>query len=141
MVGGGQSDSDAEPLEKGSHESGGKLGTTIGVYDPRQSVETEDLTIVDIRLAFSRGGGVTRDQVGLAGGMVNIDRDGVISIRLQKLSDMINFDDLPGFRWSFLGLEGGFGVTRMFVSLTDVTASNVVLYKSGHARPPIVTRN
>ena len=35
MVGGGQPDSDAEPLQKGSHESGGKLGTTIGVYDPR----------------------------------------------------------------------------------------------------------
>ena len=61
VVGGGQSDSDAEPLEKGSHKSGGKLGATIGVYDSRQSVETEDLTIVDIRLAFSRGGGVTRD--------------------------------------------------------------------------------
>ena len=61
VIGGGQPNSDAEPLEKGLHESGGKLGTTIGVYDPRQSVETEDLTIVDIRLAFSRGGGVTRD--------------------------------------------------------------------------------
>ena len=61
VVGGGQPDSDAEHLEEGSHEPGGKLGTTIGVYDPRQSVETEDLTIVDIRLAFSRGGGMTRD--------------------------------------------------------------------------------
>ena len=35
VVGGGQPDSDAEPLKKGSHESGGKLGTTIGMYDPR----------------------------------------------------------------------------------------------------------
>ena len=35
VIGGGQPDSDAEPLEQGSHESGGKLGTTIGVYDPR----------------------------------------------------------------------------------------------------------
>ena len=35
VVGSGQPDSDAEPLEEGSHESGGKLGTTIGVYDPR----------------------------------------------------------------------------------------------------------
>ena len=35
MVGGGQPDWDAEPLQEGSHESGGKLGTTIGVYDPR----------------------------------------------------------------------------------------------------------
>ena len=61
MIGGSQPDSDAEPLEKGLHESGGKLETTIRVYDPRQSVKTEDLTIVDIRLAFSRGGGVTRN--------------------------------------------------------------------------------
>ena len=35
VVGGGQPDSDAEPLEKGSHEPGGKLGTTIGMYDSR----------------------------------------------------------------------------------------------------------
>ena len=35
VVGGGQPDSDAEPLKEGSHESGGKLGATIGVYDPR----------------------------------------------------------------------------------------------------------
>ena len=35
VVGGGQPDSDAEPLQEGSHESGGKLGTTIGVYNPR----------------------------------------------------------------------------------------------------------
>ena len=35
VVGSGQPDSDAEPLEKGSHESGGKLGTTIGMYDSR----------------------------------------------------------------------------------------------------------
>ena len=35
VVGGGQPNSDAKPLEEGSHESGGKLGTTIGVYDPR----------------------------------------------------------------------------------------------------------
>ena len=35
VVGGGQPDSNAEPLEEGSHESGGKLGTTIGMYDPR----------------------------------------------------------------------------------------------------------
>ena len=35
MVGGGQPDSDTEPLEEGSHESGGKLGTTIGMYDSR----------------------------------------------------------------------------------------------------------
>ena len=35
VVGGSQPDLDTKPLEKGSHESGGKLGTTIGVYDPR----------------------------------------------------------------------------------------------------------
>ena len=35
VVGGGQPDSDAKPLEEGSHESGGKLGTTIGVYNSR----------------------------------------------------------------------------------------------------------
>lgn len=35
VVGGGQSDSDTEPLEEGSHEPGSKLGTTIGVYDSR----------------------------------------------------------------------------------------------------------
>ena len=43
-------------------------------------METEDFTIVDIRLAFSRGGGVTRDQVGLAGGMVDVYGDGIISV-------------------------------------------------------------
>ena len=63
VVGGGQPDSDAKPLEEGSHKSGSKLGTTIGVYDPRQSVKTEDLSVVDIRLSFSGSGGVTRDQV------------------------------------------------------------------------------
>ena len=141
VIGGGQFDSDTEPLEKGSHESGGKLGTTIGVYDPRQSVETEDLTIVDIRLAFSRGGGVTRDQVGLAGGMVNIDRDGVISIRFRELSDMVNSDNLPGLRWSFLRLEGGLRMTGMLVPLTDVAASNVVLDEGSHTRPLIVSRD
>ena len=104
-------------------------------------METEDLTIVDIRLAFSRGGGVTRDQVGLAGGMVNIDRDGVISIGFRELSDMVNSDNLPGLRWSFLGLESGFGMTRMFVSLTDITAGNIVLDEGSHAGPPIVTRD
>ena len=35
MAGSGQPDSDAESLQEGSHESGGKLGTTIGMYDPR----------------------------------------------------------------------------------------------------------
>ena len=35
VVGGSQPDSDAKPLEKGLHKSGGKLGTTIEVYDPR----------------------------------------------------------------------------------------------------------
>ena len=35
VVGSGQPNSDAEPLKEGSHESGGKLGATIGVYDPR----------------------------------------------------------------------------------------------------------
>ena len=35
VVGGGQPDLDAEPLEEGSHEPGGKLGTTIGMYDSR----------------------------------------------------------------------------------------------------------
>ena len=35
VVGGSQHDSDAEPLKEGSHESGGKLGTTIRMYDPR----------------------------------------------------------------------------------------------------------
>ena len=35
VVGGSQPDSDAKPLEEGSHESGSKLGTTIGMYDPR----------------------------------------------------------------------------------------------------------
>ena len=34
IVSGGQPDSDAKPLEEGSHKLGGKLGTTIGVYDP-----------------------------------------------------------------------------------------------------------
>ena len=104
-------------------------------------METEDLTIVDIRLAFSRGGGVTRDQVGLAGGMVNIDRDGVISIGFRELSDMVNSDNLPGLRWSFLRLEGGFRMTGMLVPLTDVTASNVVLDEGRHATPPIVSRD
>ena len=77
----------------------------------------------------------------LASGMVNVDRDSIVSIRFRKLGDVINSDDLPGLRWSLLGLEGGLGVTRMFVPLTDVTASNVVLDKSAHARPPIVTRD
>ena len=54
---------------------------------------------------------------------------------------MINSDDLPGLRWSFLGLKGGFRMTRMFISLTDVTTSNVVLDEGGHTRPPVVTRN
>ena len=35
VIGGGQPDSDAKPLEEGSHEPGSKLGTTIGMYDPR----------------------------------------------------------------------------------------------------------
>ena len=35
VIGGGQLDSDTEPLEEGSHEPGGKLGTTIGMYDLR----------------------------------------------------------------------------------------------------------
>ena len=35
VIGGGQPDSDAKPLKKGSHESVGKLGTTIRVYNPR----------------------------------------------------------------------------------------------------------
>ena len=35
VVGGGQPDSDAKPLKEGSHESGGKLGTTVGMYDLR----------------------------------------------------------------------------------------------------------
>ena len=35
VVGSGQSNSDAEPLEKGSHESESKLGTTIRVYNLR----------------------------------------------------------------------------------------------------------
>ena len=35
VIGGGQPNSDAKPLKKGSHESGSKLGITIGVYDPR----------------------------------------------------------------------------------------------------------
>ena len=35
VIGGDQPDSDAKPLEEGSHESGGKLGTTIGTYDLR----------------------------------------------------------------------------------------------------------
>ena len=104
-------------------------------------METEDLTIVDIRLAFSCGGGVTRNQVGLAGGMVNVDRDGVISIGFRELSDMVNSDNLPGFRWSFLGLEGGFRMTGMLVPLTDVTASNIVLDIYSHAWPPIISRD
>ena len=35
VVGGSQPDSDAKPLKEGLHESGGKLGTTIGVYNSR----------------------------------------------------------------------------------------------------------
>ena len=77
----------------------------------------------------------------LAGGMVNVDRDGVIFIRLWELSDMINSNDLPGLKWGFLGLEGGLEMTRMFVSLTDVATSNVVLDECGHTRPPVVTRD
>ena len=77
----------------------------------------------------------------LASGMVNVDGDSIISIGFRELSDVINSDDLPGLRWSFLGLKGGFRVTRMFVPLTDVTASDVVLDKGGHARPPVVARD
>ena len=35
VIGSSQLDSDAKSLKKGSHESGGKLGTTIGMYDLR----------------------------------------------------------------------------------------------------------
>ena len=77
----------------------------------------------------------------MAGGMVNIDRDGVISIGFRELSDMVNSDNLPGLRWSFLRLESGFRMTGMLVPLTDVAASDVVLDKGSHARPPIVTRD
>ena len=35
VVGGSQPDSDSKPLKKGLHKSGGKLGTTIGVYNSR----------------------------------------------------------------------------------------------------------
>ena len=54
---------------------------------------------------------------------------------------MINSDNLPGFRWSFLGLKGRLGVTCMLVSLTDVTSGDVVLNEGSHARPLIVTRD
>ena len=77
----------------------------------------------------------------MAGGMVNIDRDGVISIRFRELSDMVNSDNLPGLRWSFLRLEGGLRMTGMLVPLTDVAASDVVLDKGSHARPPVVARD
>ena len=73
--------------------------------------------------------------------MVNIDRDGIVSIRCWKLSDVINSDDLPGLGWSFLELEGGFGMSCMLVPLTDVTASNVVLDEGGHARPSVIARD
>ena len=79
--------------------------------------------------------------MGLAGGMVNVDRDGVISIGFRELSDMVYSDNLPGLRWSFLGLESGLGMTCMLVLLTDVTACDVVLDKGAHARPPIVARD
>ena len=73
--------------------------------------------------------------------MINIDRNGIVSIRFRKLSDMVNSDNLPGLRWRFLGLESEFGVTCMLVPLTDVAASDVVLDKGSHARPPVIARD
>ena len=77
----------------------------------------------------------------LAGGMVNVDGDSIVSIGFWKLSDVVNSDDLPGLGRSFLGLESGLGMTCMLVSLTDVAASDVVLDKGSHARPPVVARD
>ena len=74
----------------------------------------------------------------LTGGMVNVDRDSIVSIGFRELSDVVNSDDLPGLGWSFLGLESGLGMTCMLIPLTDVTASNVVLDESGHTRPSVV---
>ena len=77
----------------------------------------------------------------LAGRMVNVDGNGIISIRFRKLSDVINSDDLPGLRRSFLGLASGFGMSCVLVPLTDVTTSDIVLDKGSHARPPVVARD
>lgn len=97
VVGGGQAGLNTKALVESTHVASGKLVTTIGEDLAQETVETEDISVVDIGHAFSGDCRVNGHEMALVRVVIHVNSDRVFSsLRVaRELSDGIDSDMFP----------------------------------------------
>ena len=106
VIRGGEASSDAETLVERTHVLSRKLGSSVGEDLAGESMETEDVCIVDVAHAGCGDRGVDGHKVTLIRVVIYVDRDGVLlSLGVaRELRDEVHTDMFPRSRGDFLRL-------------------------------------
>ena len=102
VISGGESDDDTEAFEQGGHESGSKLGSSVGEDLFRKSVKAEYFAVVQVGCAFRCQIGLAEGEVCLSREVIDIGCNSIVAVRRGKLGDEIDANMLPRASRGFL---------------------------------------
>jgi hypothetical protein len=128
MVGSSKAGSDTKAFVEGSHEIGSELRAPIREDLLQDSVEVEYVGVMDVCGTFGCKVRLAGHEVALIQVVVDVDTDGIETVRSGELGDKVDIDMFSGRSWRFVRLEHRVRMLCGLVVLALVASEDVLLY-------------